>query len=58
MDASELYEMLTEELASESVPAKAWEDLHDRQRIAWAKFARRLERDAPPRQTMLGAYPD
>lgn len=58
MDGAELYEMLTEELASEAIPAKAWEDLHDRQRIAWGKLARRLEHEQAPRQGMLSAYPD
>lgn len=50
--------MLVEELESEGLVARPWEDLSDRQRIAWGKLARRIETQHTPRQPMLSAYPD
>ncbi len=57
MDGPELYTMLAEELETESLPHKPWELLHPRVQRAWAKLARRLDREHP-RLPMLSTYPD
>jgi len=43
MNPRVLYQMFREELESEGVGSDQWDDIPDREKIAWGKLFRRLQ---------------